>query len=164
MSPENPSTRKKLAGAMSEELSLEDLISQFETDSAIDKTEIGEAALISGKLHARWYRHYAREKKTLRNFESAFKKLRLRKQEFYLQGHDDLSRSLGWKLPPQGKVLKGEVAGYVDADDDVVNAAVEVGLQQEKVQFLESTLKWIANRNFSITNYIAWVRFTSGAG
>jgi hypothetical protein len=39
---------------------------------------------------------------------------------------------------------------------------LKVGLQQEKVEFLETITKSITNRNFIIKNAIDWNRFVMG--
>jgi hypothetical protein len=128
----------------------------------VDNTELGNELTRGPKLHQKWYVFFAQERIQLRKMESDFRRLRLRKQEFYLNGHDEETRALKWQMPPQGRVLKGEVQQYVDTDPDVVEVALEVGVQQEKVQFLESVLKTLKDRTFALNGAVKWAAFTAG--
>jgi hypothetical protein len=60
-------------------------------------------------------------------------------------------------------VLKGDIPMYLDADDDIINITLKVGLQQEKIELLESIIKLVMNRNYIIRNAIDWQKFTMGA-
>lgn len=145
-------------------MKLEDYLEIWEKDSDIDRTELGAESLRAPKLHQKYYVFFSQERKKLREMEVNLKRLRLRKHEFYLHGHDEITRRLGWQLPPAGKVtLKSDVEKYVDTDEHVVAAAMEVGTQQETVNFLESCLRSpIAFWNKTIENAINWSRFTAG--
>jgi hypothetical protein len=60
-------------------------------------------------------------------------------------------------------ILKGDIPMYLDADDDVINLSLRIGLQQEKVDLLDSIIKTIINRGFLIKSAIEWQKFTMGA-
>jgi hypothetical protein len=60
-------------------------------------------------------------------------------------------------------ILKGDIPMYMDADQDIINMTLKVGLQQEKIDLLDSIIKTIINRNFIIRNAIDWNKFTMGA-
>lgn len=143
-------------------MTLEELFVLWDTDSRVDNTELGNELTRGPQLHQRWYVHFSRERILLRKMESDLRRLRLRKTEFFLHGHDEETRALEWRLPPQGRVLKGDVQNYVDTDPDVVEAALEVGIQQEKVQFLESVLKTLKDRTFALNGAVRWAQFTAG--
>ena len=89
--------------------------------------------------------------------------LKLDKYEFLTQGPNEETRDKGWRLPPKGMVLKSDIPMYMEADKDVVELGLKIGLQQEKIDFLESIIKTIINRNFVIRNGIDWQKFTMGA-
>ena len=90
------------------------------------------------------------------------KRLKLDKYEFFTQGPSEETRDKGWRLPPKGMILKGDIPMYMDADQDIIDLNLKIGTQQEKVEFLESVIKTIINRNFVIKNAIEWNRFTMG--
>jgi hypothetical protein len=68
----------------------------------------------------------------------------------------------GW--PPQSlRLLKSDIPTYIDADKDVVDASLKMGVQEAKVEYLESIIKQINNRNFILSNIINWEKFRTGA-
>lgn len=144
-------------------MKIEDIFSNWEEDSKIDKTELGDEAIKVPKLHHKYFQFLVNEKMVLRKFEAELKKLKLDKYEFFTQGPNEETKNKGWRLPPKGMILKGDVPMYLEADDDIVNLSLKIGLQQEKIELLESIIKNIMNRNFSIRAALDWQKFTMGA-
>lgn len=144
-------------------MKIEELFEQWEQDSKIDKTELGDAALNIPKLHHKYFQLLVNEKMQLRKLEAEFKRLKLDKYEFFTQGPNEDTKDKGWKLPPKGMILKGDIPMYMEADEDIINISLKIGLQQEKVELLDSIIKTIINRNFVIRNAIDWQKFTMGA-
>jgi hypothetical protein len=143
-------------------MNVDEIFELWEADSQIDKTELGEEATKIPKLHHKYYQIFLKERLVLRKFESDLKQLKLDKYEFFTQGpNEDTPKE--WRLPPRGMILKGDIPMYMDADQDVINMTLKVGLQQEKVDLLDSIIKTIINRNFIIRNAIDWNKFTMGA-
>ena len=144
-------------------MKIEDILEQWKIDSQIDRTELGDAALVIPKLHHKYYEIYIQEKLSLRSYETDMKKLKLEKYEFYTQGHTDQTRSLGWELPARGMILKTDIPMYMDADKDTIKLSLKIGIQQEKVELLESIIKSLTNRGYQIKSAIDWVKFTNGS-
>ena len=144
-------------------MNVDDIISNWETDVNIDKTELGDEALKIPKLHSKYYNFLIKEKLIQRKLESEMKQLKLDKYEFYSQGHNEETRDKGWKLPAKGMILKSDIPMYLEADPDMIALSLKIGLQQEKVDMLDSIVKSILNRNFVIKNAIDWQKFTMGA-
>ena len=144
-------------------MKLEDILEQWKEDAEIDRTELGEEAVKIPKLHHKYFQIYVQEKLTLRSHESDMKKLKLEKYEFYTQGHTDKTRNLGWELPSRGMILKADIPMYMDADKDLVKLSLKIGVQQEKIELLESIIKSLTNRGFQIKSAIDWQKFTMGA-
>jgi len=145
------------------DMKIEEIFTQWEKDSKIDKTELGDEALNIPKLHHKYFQILVSEKLLLRAHESEMKKLKLDKYEFLTQGPNEETRDKGWKLPPKGVILKAELPMYIDADPDIIRLSLKIGLQQEKIELLESIIKTIINRGFIIKNAIDWTKFTMGA-
>jgi hypothetical protein len=99
----------------------------------------------------------------LRKHEADMKQLKLDKYEFLTQGPNEETKDKGWKLPPKGMVLKGDIPMYLEADHDIINLSLKIGYQQEKLELLDSIIKSVMNRNFIIKNAIDWQKFTMGA-
>lgn len=143
-------------------MKLDDIIAEWEKDCDIDKTELADEALRVPKLHHKYFRIYTTEKLLLRKYESQLKQLKLEKYEFYTMGHTEETRDKGWELPPKGLILKGDVPMYMEADNDIVEMSLKIGLQQEKVEFLDSIIKSFRDRGFLIKSAIEWHKFTMG--
>lgn len=144
-------------------MKLEDIFAEWEKDSKIDRTNLGNEAIAIPALHNKYYQIFMNEKLLLRKYQEQQKKLKLDKQEFYFMGPTEETEAKGWKLPPQGKILKADVSTYVEADQDVINLNLKIGIQQEKVEFVMSIIKSLVNRGFQIKSAIDWERFQVGA-
>lgn len=144
-------------------MTIDEILEIWQTDSVIDKTELGVEALNIPKLHHKYYQIYVKEKMILRKYESEMKQMKLDKYEFFTQGPNEETKDKGWKLPARGMILKGDIPMYLDGDQEIINLSLKIGLQQEKVELLDSIIKTIINRNFIIRNAIDWQKFTMGA-
>jgi hypothetical protein len=143
-------------------MKLDDIYEQWKKDSELDKTELGDESLKIPKLHHKYFQVYTSEKLLLRKYEGELKQLKLSKYEFYTMGpNEDTPKD--WKLPPRGMILKGDIPMYLEGDQDIINLSLKIGLQQEKVELLESIIKSLTNRGFQIKAAIDWYRFTMGA-
>lgn len=143
-------------------MKIEDILDYWNTDSNIDRTEIGGAALDIPKLHHKYYKILINERMILKKYETDFKKLKLDKYEFFTQGPSEETKSKGWKLPPKGMILKTDIPVYIDADQDIIDINLKIALQQEKVNLLEDIIKSINNRNFILRVALDWQKFING--
>ena len=144
-------------------MKLEDIYEEWKKDSDIDKTELGDEALKIPKLHHKYYQMFTHERLLLRKYEADFKNLKLSKYEFYTMGPTDESRDKGWQLPARGMILKSDLPMYMEADKDIIDMSLRIGMQQEKIELLESIIKSLVNRGFQIKSAIEWTKFTMGA-
>jgi len=144
-------------------MNVDDIFQLWTEDVEIDKTELGDEAIKIPKLHNKYFQIYIKEKLLLRKFDSEMKQLKLDKYEFYTQGHTEETRSKMWELPAKGLILKTDIPMYMDADPDIVKLSLKIGLQQEKVDFLDSIIKSLNSRGFNIKAAIDWHKFTMGA-
>lgn len=143
-------------------MTLDEIHDLWSNDSEVDKTELGDESLKIPKLHNKYYRIYSTEKLLLRKFESEMKALKLEKYEFYSQGPSKETEQKGWSLPAKGIILKQELPMYLEGDREIINMSLKIGLQQEKVELLESIIKSLTNRGFQIKAAIDWYKFTMG--
>ena len=144
-------------------MKIEEISSQWKEDCEIDRTELGDEALKIAKLHHKYYQIYISEKLLLRSHEAEMKQLKLDKYEFYTQGPNEETRAKGWELPPKGLILKADIPMYMEADKEIIKLSLKIGLQQEKIEFLESILKSLNNRGYNIKAAIDWIKFTNGS-
>jgi hypothetical protein len=144
-------------------MKLEEIYAEWDVDSDIDTTDLGNESIKIPKLHNKYYRLYTNEKLLLRKYEAEMKSLKLAKYEFYTQGPSAETKELGWEMPARGMILKQEMPMYMEADREIIALSLKIGLQQEKVELLESIIKGLVNRGFQIKSAIDWHKFTMGA-
>ena len=144
-------------------MKLEELYALWDLDSDIDTTDLGNESIKIPKLHNKYYKAYITEKILLRKYESEMKSLKLAKYEFYTQGPSAETKELGWSIPSRGMILKQEIPMYMEGDKEIIALSLKIGLQQEKVELLESIIKSLVNRGFQIKSAIDWHKFTMGA-
>ena len=143
-------------------MKIELIFDEWEKDSQIDRTELGDEAVKIPKLHHKYYKVFISERLLLRKLDADLKQLKLEKYEFYTQGPTKEQKEKGWELPARGLILKGDIPTYIDADKDIVELTLRIGFQQEKIELLESIIKSLTNRGFHIKSAIDWHKFTMG--
>lgn len=143
-------------------MKIESIFDEWEKDSHIDRTELGDEAIKIPKLHHKYYKVFISERLLLRKLDADLKQLKLEKYEFYTQGPTRDQKEKGWELPARGLILKGDIPTYIDADKDIVELTLKIGYQQEKIELLESIIKSLVNRGFQIKAAIDWHKFTMG--
>lgn len=143
-------------------MKLEDIFTEWEQDSRIDRSELGDEVLRIPRLHHKYFKIFTNERLILRKYEAELKQLKLAKHEFFTMGPTEETHARGWQLPPQGKVLRSDLNYYVEADNEVINLTLKVGIQQEKLELLESIIKSLTNRGFNIKSAIDWEKFKVG--
>jgi len=143
-------------------MKLEEIYVEWDKDSKIDTTELGEESIKIPSLHNKYFKVYTSEKLLLRKYEAELRQLKLDKYEFYTMGpNEDTPKD--WKLPPRGMILKAEIPMYLEGDKDLIELSLKIGYQQEKIDLLESIIKSLTNRGFQIKAAIDWHKFTMGA-
>lgn len=143
-------------------MKLEDIYTEWEKDATIDRTELGDEVLRIPKLHHKYFKIFTNERLILRKYEAELKQLKLAKHEFLTMGPTEETHAKGWRLPPQGKILRSDVNNYIEADAEVINLTLKIGIQQEKLELLESIIKSLTNRGFNIKSAIDWEKFKVG--
>jgi hypothetical protein len=143
-------------------MKLDSIYALWAEDSKIDRMDLGEESLKISSLHQKYSEIYTNEKIALRKYESDLKVLKLEKHEFYTQGPTNETQEKGWELPAIGKIIRSDVQQYIDADKDVIQLTLKIGVQYEKVSLLESIIKNLFNRGFQIKNAIDYMKFQAG--
>ncbi len=143
-------------------MKIDDIYNEWEKDSQLNRSELGEEALKIPKLHHKYFKIFTHERLQLRKLETELKQLKLEKHEFFTMGPTEDTHAKGWQLPPQGKILRSDVNNYIEADKDIVNLSLKIGIQHEKIDLLESIIKSLTARGFNIKAAIEWERFKVG--
>ncbi|MDR3503091.1 MAG: recombination mediator protein UvsY [Legionella sp.] len=145
-------------------MKFEEIISNWNEDCEIDRTDLANASLGIAKLHSKYYQIYLQEKGRLFQLDTEYKKLECEKYIFYTEGHTEETRKKGWELPPRGAIIKSEVQRYLDCDPDIVTKSKQIGIVKDKTDFLKEIIQNINNRSFHIKNAISYMQWSQGSG
>lgn len=134
----------------------------IEKDLKIDGTELADESIRIPQLHSKYLNFFHDESLLLRKHETEYKILRRQKWEYYTgkMSEDDL-KALGWE-PFDHRILRQDLDIYLESDSDLVRIQAKMDLQKQKVDYLDSILKGINNRQWVIRNAIEWRKFMSG--
>ena len=144
-------------------MNIEDIVIQWDNDSQLDETELGEEAVKIPKLHNKYLKIFMGERISLFKMKGERNKLKKVLIEYYLGELDrdelqELGRDQFYK-----KLLKNEIDNYLESDELYIESNLKVAMQQEKVDYLEAIIKSLNNRNFQIKSAIDWYKFTQGS-
>ena len=143
-------------------MKFDELRRMVSVDMKIDGTELDIESLKTPQLHNKYLNLYHDERLILKQMRSRIKELVRDKWEFYSgkMSEEKLER-LGWE-PFQLKVSKQDIDRYIESDTQVAREYDRIAFQEEKVDFLQSTLKSITARQWDIKNAIEWRKFVNG--
>jgi len=143
-------------------MKLTDIRNMAEQDAVIDSTELGSESIKIPQLHNKYLVLMQDEKFALQKMNIQFYQMKRLKWEYYTGKMDkETLDELGWQ-PFQLNVLKKDLDLYFNADEDLVELKSKIIYQESKIDFLESTLKTLNNRNWVIRNAIEWNKFIQG--
>jgi hypothetical protein len=143
-------------------MDLKQIRDMVEKDMPIDETCLDKESLNIPRLHNKYLNILQDEKLVLHKYKIDFFKLQKIKWEYYNGKLDEETlREKGWE-PFQLRILKQDLDLYMNSDDDLVAANSKVHLQEEKVNYLESIIKGLNNRQYHIRDAITWRKFING--
>lgn len=143
-------------------MNVEQIVKEWDKDSKIDETELGMESAKIPQVHNKYLKIFMGERIALFKLKAESKKTRRKLLEYYLGELDqdelqEIGRQQFFK-----KLLKNEVDTYIESDDMMIQANLQLGMQEEKVGYLESIIKSINNRGFQIKSAVDWAKFTTG--
>lgn len=144
-------------------MKIDDIVSEWDKDSKIDETELGDESVKIPKIHNKYLKIFMGERVQLYRLKAENKKIRRTLTEYYLgeldrNELDELGRDQFYK-----KLLKNEIDTYIESDDLFIESTLKVAMQDEKVAYVEAIIKSLNNRGFQIKSAIDWYRFTQGS-
>ena len=143
-------------------MKLEDIQELWRKDSEIDYTELGTESIRIPLIHDKYLKIFIDERIRLKGVEFELSKIVRTKTEYYSgkMSQEELERR-GWEQY-LGRLLKNEIANYIESDDDVIKLKQQLVILQEKITYLDSVIKMINNRGFQIKNALDWLKFSHG--
>ena len=134
----------------------------IQKDLQIKDAELDKESLRIPQLHNKYLNLLHDEKLMLQALRVKRKMLLRDKWEYYTGKMDeDTLKKKGWE-PFNLKILKQDVDMYIESDSDMIAVESKVFLQQERVEFLQETVKAINNLQWHIRDAIAWRKFING--
>lgn len=143
-------------------MELKEIFELWDADAEIRESTLAESAMDQAKLHGKWHRYLTEERMRLRTLEIEKAKLYKTKRQYFMgQLTQKELEELG--LPQfKLKILNKDIDIHVDADEEYSKMILKLALVKEKVDILESIVKMIMNRNFSIKTALDAVKFRNG--
>ena len=144
-------------------MKLEEIQELWNRNREIDIAELAIESVRIPQLHDKYLKIYIDERIKLKSLEFELSKMVRLKNDYYSgrMAKEDLEK-LGWE-PFLGKILKGEMHSYLEADEDVFRIKTKIVMMEEKINYLDSIVKMINNRGFQIKSAIDWIKFKSGS-
>ena len=143
-------------------MKLEDIQELWHRDSEIDYTELGTESIRIPQIHDKYLKIFTDERIRLKGVEFELSKMVRTKTEYYSgkMSQEELEQR-GWEQY-LGRLLKNEIANYIESDDDVIKLKQQLVVLQEKINYLDSVIRMINNRGFQIKNALDWLKFSHG--
>lgn len=144
-------------------MQLNELMMEWEKDSAIDDERLGEESTRTPNLHSKYINILIAMKLKRSKIEAEMKILRKNKFRYY---RGELTRNeletLGWEQWQGVKPLKNEMDEFLEGDEDLVALKSKVDYLNVTVEFLESVMSAIRARDWQLKNGIEWKKFLVG--
>lgn len=145
-------------------LNIEEISSSWSNDSIIDRTRLGEEALKSIILHAKYLELMMQCRQKLIKLRTSLELFRSQKIRYY-QGtmtKEELDQ-LQWVQYQGLKPLKSEMLFVLSGDEDIINMTAKVQYYEALLAQLESIMVAVKNRDWAIRNFIEYEKHLSGA-
>jgi hypothetical protein len=143
-------------------MTLSDIKKLVEEDVKLDNTRLDYESSIVPQLHNKYLCFLTDEKLVLYRYEGELNVLKKKKWLYYTGKLSDEELSdLGWEQF-ELNILKTDVEKFMCSDEDIIEFSMKVAMQTEKVNYLESVVKIMSNKIWSIRASIDWFKFTQG--
>lgn len=142
---------------------LEEILTEWDKDSEIDETALGSASARNPIIHSKYLRWLSQTKLQLQKANSDYLTIRNTKARYFKgeMGKDDLDR-LGWRQY-QGKIpSRPELDEMLKTDPDLIKYDDKIAYFIVVKETLESILKEIGSRVWSIKNAIEFQKLMAG--
>lgn len=144
-------------------MNIEQLQDEWDKDCQIDDTHLGEHAVATPKLHAKYIKLLVNTKLKHTKLSSDYNILRKNKFRYY---RGELSReeltALDWSQWQGIKPLKNEMDEFLGGDTDLNTLRVKIDYLETMIYFLESVLGQIKARDWQLKSAIEWKKFLAG--
>lgn len=140
-------------------MNLDEIEKMWEEDCKIDPDNLHLESIKIPLLHSKYYQIYNKISILKKVEDNKWAELQ-KSRWLYYSGKatpEDYK-----KEPFDHKVLKADVERYLNADPEILKSKAKLEYYQLILKFLESILKTLDNRNFTIRNSIEFMKYFSG--
>jgi hypothetical protein len=143
-------------------MNLDELKIMIKKDLDIDQTALDAESSRTPQIHNKYLVMFMDEKLKLKRMNNELSVIRKNKWLYYTgrMSQEELTQ-FGWE-PFELNILKTEADDMIESDADYIKASEKVNFQEEKVNYLESVIKIVQNRQWQIRAMIDWLKFTQG--
>ena len=144
-------------------MKIEELHDMWDSDCSIDDDHLDKASIHTAKLHSKYLRLLIQHKMKIAALQAEYNVLRQTKFRYY---RGELSKD---ELKDRGcdqwqgiKPLKNELDQFLQGDSDLIKMNVKIEYVKILIEALESIIKQISSRDWSIRNAIEFKKFIAG--
>jgi len=142
---------------------LEEIEKEWAEDVIINPLKLDSESLRIPKLHLKYYKMLVHEKMVLIKLKTKLEENEYILEQFYNKTLtvEELNQH---KLPliQDKKILRQDIPTVISNRPDVIELKTKLGVQNIKIEFLESILKSIQGRKWNIRDAIEWRKFENG--
>ena len=140
-------------------MTLDELKLQVQRDLKVDNEHLDTESLKNQEIKANYLDHKSRYELLLYKAKGDYKRLYREKWEYY-GGKADAK--IYAAKPFDLKVLKTDLAVYISADEEIMNAENKIGYLETVIDYIKGVIKSVDNRGWDIKNAIEWRKFEAG--
>ena len=143
-------------------VTLENLMKEWSSDTAIDSTSMEKETLKISHLHSKYLNIRSYHNILLRRMETDYKLLKGLREDYY-QGHmtkEEMDQH-GWD-PIQHVLSNPQIARKLDTDPELNKLLLKRIAHEEVVSYCDMVLKSLNNRTWDLGNYIKYQQLTLG--
>ena len=141
-------------------MTLEELKQESYKDLPVKNVEnIDQESFYNQEIKAKWLDYKSRFELLLARSKGDYQILYREKWEYY-GGKSDAK--VYASKPFDLKVLKTDLAMYINSDDEVIELGAKIEYLKTVVKYIEGVIKSIDNRGWDVSHAIAWKKFEAG--
>lgn len=140
-------------------MNINEIEEMWKEDSQIDPDNLHLESLKIPSLHSKYYEIYNNISLLKKLEENKYSELQRDKWLYYTGKADP---EIYKKNPFDYRILKADLDRFLNSDQELIKSKTKIDYYQLMLKFLESILKNIENRNYTIKNSIDFMKFTAG--
>lgn len=145
-------------------MTLDEIQANWELDCDIDTNHLDTESVKTAKLHSKYIKLLVDAKLRISKLRTEYQEIKKLKFRYY---RGELSRQeltdLNWEQWQYAKPIKNEMEQLLDGDSDITKIKMKIEYIDTMIYLLESILKSIADRTWSIKNSITFKQFLAGS-